>query len=954
MDHFPRIVCALAVVLLFGIVAAPAAADDATNDAASTGKTSGTRDEGTARRVSVEDAESFEKQIRPLLANHCFECHGEKKQEYGLRLDLREAAMKGSDEGPVIKAGDPAGSKLIAAVRYSGEIQMPPDGKLSSEQVELLANWVARGAPWPEDRTPVPSAEETAKQHWAFQPVRAPSPPAVKQTDWVRTPVDAFILARMEVAGLGPSKAADRRTLIRRVSIDLTGLPPTPADVDEFVNDASPNAWEKVIDRLLASPRYGERWARYWLDLARYADTKGYVFLEDRAYTYAYVYRDWVIKALNDDLPYDQFLIQQIAADRLPRSETESHPNLAAMGFLTLGRRFLNNKFDIIDDRIDVVTRGTMALTVSCARCHDHKYDPIPTADYYSLFGVFDASVEKQQPIAPASEEYLKGLGEREAKIQQFLDAKRPEMEDLARKAVHFWLLAATLGPEEAKKRSLGAKLFDEAFGNRQNRRFTERWKSYLENAKAKGHPVLTPWLEFAALPEAEFAAKAAELAQRYEKNEGFKINSLVARQFATPVTSLAAAAEQYRLLFENVDEAWKQKVNEAKEKKQRDPTALDDPAAEQVRQVLYGTDSPVVIATNETEQYLDKASRDQLRGLRAEVTKWTKSPSAPVQAMTLEDAPNIAAKTRVYLRGSRDRPGPEVPRQFLSVIAGDKREPFKNGSGRLEIAQAIASPDNPLTARVIVNRVWAHHFGQGLVRTPSDFGLRSDPPSHPELLDYLAARFMAEGWSLKKLHRWILLSNAYQQSSDDRPEARAKDPENLLVWRMNRRRMDLEAMRDSLLSVGGTLDPSMGGPAVDIVKSPFSQRRSVYGHIERQNLPAFFRTFDFASPDTHSPQRFTTTVPQQALFLLNSPFVVEQAAALAKRPEIEAIAEPAERIQAMYRLLFGREPNDEERLLGVKFVSDPPADGTAPNVAGSWTKYAQALMVSNEFIFVD
>jgi hypothetical protein len=313
-----------------------------------------------------------------------------------------------------------------------------------------------------------------------------------------------------------------------------------------------------------------------------------------------------------------------------------------------------------------------------------------------------------------------------------------------------------------------------------------------------------------------------------------------------------------------------------------------------------------------------------------------------------MEDAPRIAPKTRVLLRGSPGRPGEEVPRQFVSIVAGESREPFEEGSGRMELARAIAAPDNPLTARVMVNRVWMHHFGQGLVRTPSDFGLRSDPPSHPALLDYLAARFVAEGWSIKKLHRWILLSSTYQQSSDDRQTAAAKDPENLLVWRMNRRRMDLEAMRDSLLFVAGELDATIGGPAVNIVTAPFNKRRSVYGQIERQNLPNFFRTFDFATPDSHTPQRFTTTVPQQALFLMNSPFVMEQAGALANRPEIAAAAAPAERIRRLYALVFGREPTGEETAVGQQFVAS--AEGSKE----IWQQYAQALMLSNEFVFVD
>ena len=895
-----------------------------------------------AKLISADDLEFFEKEVRPLLAANCFECHGEKKQEAGLRLDARQPAMRGGDTGPVIKAGDPEESRLVAAVRYTGDIQMPPDGPLSQEKIEVLANWVKRGAPWPdhgEIKSSTNDAENNAQTHWAFQPVRQPPVPAANHSDWVRTPVDAFVAARLESAGIAPGKPADPRTLIRRVTIGLTGLPPTPAEIEEFVNDSSPNAFEKVVDRLLASPRYGERWGRFWLDYARYSDTKGYVFQEDRNYRFAYVYRDWVIQAFNEDLPYDQFLIQQIAADRLPR-DPENNPHLAAMGFLTVGRRFLNNKYDITDDRIDVVTRTTMALTVSCARCHDHKFDPIPAADYYSIFGVFDASVEKLLPIAPPSEEFERGVQEREQKLAKYFETKRGELEDKLRAEAADFLLATT-----------APRITDENMLRRDRKaRTTERWRQYLEDRGKQFDPIFAPWHAYIEKSERGGVSRPITSSIANNELEGGKLNPLVVKAFeGDPPKSLTEVAQRYGKLFADIDAQWKKTVEEAKAKNEPEPTALADADAEQIRQVLYGDDSPAALAGNNIERALERQDRQETRRLRQEIEKFrTTAKSAPLQAMGMEDAARIPPKSRVLLRGSPGRPGPEVPRQFISVLAGEDREPFADGSGRLELARAIASPDNPLTARVLVNRVWAHHFGQGLVRTPSDFGLRSEPPSHPELLDYLASRFVAEGWSIKKLHRWILLSSTYQQSSEDRPEARAKDPENLLLWRMNRRRMDLEAMRDSLLFVAGQLDQSMGGPAVNIVTAPFSKRRSVYGQIERQNLPAFFRTFDFATPDSHSPQRFTTTVPQQALFLMNSPFVIELAGALVKRPEIESAVEPAERIQRMYALLFGRAPTNEEAALGEQFVA------SGDNIETNWQRYAQALIVSNEFVFID
>jgi len=671
---------------------------------------------------STEGLEYFEANIRPLLVNHCLECHGEDKQG-GLQLDSRAAMLTGSESGPSIVPGKPDDSRLIQAVRYESEPKMPPDGKLAAEEIAKLEHWISLGAPAPGDDAPVPKAEDRAEQsrtHWAFQPIVKPAIPAVQNGVWPKSPVDYFILARLEAAGLSPSVQADSRTIYRRASFDVTGLPPKVADIQRVVNGEI--TLDRALEELLASPHYGERWGRHWLDIARYADSKGYLFTEDRNYPNAYKYRDWVVRALNNDLPYDEFLIRQIAADRLP-IEGEENP-LAAMGFLTVGRRFLNNPHDIIDDRIDVLTRGTMGLTVTCARCHDHKYDPIPTKDYYSLYGVLASSVE----------------------------------------------------PKE------------------------------------------------------------------------------------TDVMSLAEAEQ----------------------------------------------------------------------------------PVTPV----------------VFVRGNPGNRGEEVPRQFLSIVAGDNRQPFQQGSGRLELAQAITAPNNPLTPRVIVNRIWMYYFEQPLVDTPSDFGLRSAPPTHPELLDFLAATLVENNWSLKSIHRLILTSAAYQQASVDRSDAAKIDPENRLVWRMNRKRLDFESMRDALLATSGQLDAAVGGPAVDLMAQPWPTRRTLYGRIDRQNLPNLFRTFDFASPDTHSPRRYTTTVPQQALYLLNNPFVREQAKHLAARQEFSAASDAVSKVERLYEVALARKPTGHELELGKSFLTSEganhaPAEASAdrPSV---WERYVQVVLLSNEFVFVD
>ncbi len=749
--------------------------------------------------------EFFETKIRPVLAENCYSCHGPQKQRGDIRLDGREHLLQPRDEGPLIVAGQPEKSRLIRAVRQMGEIKMPPKGKLSQQAIDDLATWIRQGAIWP--ATQAAAADTVSwKKHWAFQPIRKPPLPETK-AGGAANPIDLFVDEKLAAKGLRAAPSAEPRTLLRRVYIDLIGLPPTAEEVEEFIaacDSASAKkeahaAFESVVDRLLNSPQFGERWGRYWLDVARYADSKGYVFEEERRYPYAYTYRDYVIDAFNRDLPFDRFIIEQIAADRLVAQNQADPKTQAALGFLTLGRRFLNNIHDIIDDRIDVVSRGLLGLTTTCARCHDHKYDPIPSKDYYSLYGVFASSTEPKD---------LPRIGE----------APRTE---------------ATIA-------------------------------------------------------------------------------------FEKKLTELKAAATKF-------EDDHKQEL-----------------------------------------QAKNRKFRDELRALQKKVDAFqATTPGAPPRAMALVDLPQPVTP-HVFLRGNPTNPGPAVPRQFLEVLAGKNRQPFQEGSGRLELAKAIASKDNPLTARVFVNRVWMHLFGAGLVTSPSNFGVRTEPPSHPELLDYLAARFMEEDWSTKRLIRLIVLSEAYRRSSKPEPEFRnvaqkagapdsglrnpeSPDPENRLLAHANRRRLDFEAMRDALLAVAGNLDLQAGGPAVDIVKSPFSGRRSIYGFIDRQNLPGMFRTFDFANPDATSPMRYQTTVPQQALFLLNSPFVQQQARLVAKRAEIDT-RDGAAKIERLYRLIYARAPLAEELRLGETFLQKATAEGGMT----PWERYAQVLLLANEFMFLD
>jgi hypothetical protein len=879
---------------------------------------------GSAEPVGIE---FFEKHIRPVLVEHCHQCHSAESEKVkgGLLVDTRDGLLKGGDSGPALVPGDPDKSLIIKAVRYNDEnLQMPPKGKkLSPEQIKHLEEWVKIGAPDPRvGKAKIAEAPRVA-DHWAFKPIKMPALPAVKNSRLVQSPVDHFIVEKLERRGVTPNALADKRTLIRRATYDLIGLPPTPQQVEEFMNDKSAEAFPRLVDRLLNSPHYGERWGRYWLDVARYADTKGYVFEEERRYPYSFTYRDYVVRAFNEDLPFDQFIIHQIAADLLPLGD-DKRP-LAALGYLTLGRRFLNNQPDIIDDRIDVVTRGFMGLTVTCARCHDHKYDPIPTKDYYSLYGVFaSASEPNEKPLLGKNAmppEYPQYVAERE-KRENELKKYREEQEEIVlarlRERVGDYLLAAydasklsDKGKQEAlaRERKLGPAV-------------VERWMSSLKKWQAETNAIFVPWFAYSAIEETNFVEKAKEL-----KWDG-GVNPVVAAAFAKAPESLKQAAEIYTGIFTNIDQQWKSLIAETEKAKSTAsgpnaalPKALPEQAAEELRQVLYADNSPLNLDDNEYRRLFDAPVSQKLRALRRKIDELDAThPGAPPRAMALVDnkTPN---NPRVFIRGNANNHGPEVPRQFLEVLAGPNRKPFQKGSGRLELAEAIASPDNPLTARVIVNRVWMYHFGAPLVRTPSDFGLRSEPPSHPELLDYLAARFVQDGWSLKKLHRLIMVSRAYQQSSEHNAKAAKEDPANQLLWRMNRKRLDFEAMRDTFLALGGGVDLTQGGRPVDLTTEPFTARRTIYGFVERQNLPGLFRTFDFASPDTTSPQRFATTVPQQALFLMNSPFVVQQAGKLMARPEVRGAASVDEKLERLHRICFQRAPEKDELSLAKRFI---------------------------------
>ena len=813
---------------------------------------------------------------------------------------------------------------------------------------------------------------DNARDHWAFHPPKTEAIPTIHSAARAQTPIDHFILARLETRGLSLAPPADPRTLIRRMSLDLTGLPPDPTEVDRFVAETQRDrtgAVNRLIDRLLASPRHGERWGRHWLDVARYSDTKGYVYgREEPRFVHAPAYRDWVIRALDADLPYDRFLMLQLAADQLVPADS---PDLAALGFVTGGRRFLGVTHDIIDDRIDVITRGTLGLSVACARCHDHKYDPIPTADYYSLYGVLRGNDDQLVTFHEPQDSELATLRK---KFSDQMRLRRSEANARLRERAGDYL-AAQLNPKDYPEEG-----FDQILtAGDIIPMAVRRWRDFLKVSATADHPIFGPWRILIAdlhhWPDADWpsaAAKALTAAQRHAQ----RWNPRVAEAFAQAPASRTEVTRRYGDLLTRVDNDWKA-LMEASKKASKPidpqagtpaPTALPDPPSEALRRFLYDPASPTSVPDTgmvNTEYLYPTQVTEELWQLQGAVDRRLIALGVPA-ALILRDRPPEPQPV-VFRRGSPSQPGPEVPRRFLEVLSGPDRRPFQKGNGRLELARAIASPDNPLTARVMVNRVWQHHFGTGLVKTPSDFGLRAEAPSHPELLDWLALRFIDSGWSLKALHRLILSSAVYQASAagrDDRtPEERSRlqrlDPENRLLAHFPLRRLEFEAMRDALLATADQLDSRRGGHASGLLDSG-NHRRSVYGLVDRQFLPGVLRTFDFANPDLHVAVRHETTVPQQGLYFLNGPFAADRARALAR---IGHGLPDRARIQDLHRRLFQRAALTSEVDAGLAFVAaaerdpdrpHPPRIGPPEARLGPWEQYAHVLLLSNEFAFAD
>jgi mono/diheme cytochrome c family protein len=900
--------------------------------------------------------EFFERKIRPLLVQHCFSCHGKGQKKGELSLNNRESMLAGGDSGAAVVLGKPDESLLIQAIERNGDIQMPPNGQLAADEIAAIKHWVALGAPWPADKSGAVASglraggaiSDDDRSFWSFQPVRDVPLPLVEPRDWPRQTLDHFILAQLKANQLEPSAEAGKLTLLRRAMFDLTGLPPSPDEVEAFMSDGSPQAYERLIERLLASPQYGERWARHWLDVARYGEDQAHTF-QARLYPNGYRYRDWVVKALNDDMPYDRFVVEQIAGDLV--KDTERLDHLPALGYFALGPVYYGDagcagraRADEYDDRVDTLCRGFLALTVSCARCHDHKFDPITTQDYYALAGVFASSKYQESPLAPPDEvkKYDDALAQVKAQEKILADAQTEESRklgetftpDVARYMVAAWRVQ--------QRRKTDAKFSVPKFAKelQLHDSLVERWLQYLAPASVSTRSHLAAWKK---LTEGEDPQK--DLSEDPAAVEGV---TRAAEEFQSVVVAAIAARDKV-----DADHEAKLAAATAEEKGKIRKAALDKPSADLLKDVFLDRTSPLAIPKDRLSPYLSAERKKFFEELQSELdlrkkAVGTKYPFA--HGLTEGDPTNL----QVHLRGNHTTLGDEVPRRFLAVLSNKEIQPFAKGSGREELARAIASPSNPLTARVMVNRIWQHHFGRGIVGTPSNFGLLGERPTHPELLDHLAHKFVASGWSIKQLHREIMLSATYRQASGFRESCYQRDPGNRLLWRMNLRRLDVESWRDAVLAISGSLDRTVGGPPANL-NSPDNRRRTLYASISRHDLNGMLRLFDFPDPNLTSENRVVTTVPMQQLFVLNSEFMVRQSKLLAARLEKEKLSDDAAKIERTYRLLYGRGPTELESRVGLSFIQGGAAASPAAEVKlTAWEQYAQALLCANEFMFID
>jgi Protein of unknown function (DUF1553)/Protein of unknown function (DUF1549)/Planctomycete cytochrome C len=1080
-----------------------------------------------AESASPASAEFFEKHIRPLLVSRCHECHGDGKVKGGLHITSRAKLLEGGDTGPALVPGKPDQSLLIQAVRYPSDgLKMPPKGKLSDADIAKLTRWVEMGAPWPDAVVKPESGAaspfiitDEQRRYWAFQPVVRPPVPEIRNPkSEIRNPIDHFIRAKLDEAGLKPAPPVDKRTLIRRATFDLTGLPPTPEEVDDFLNDPSPSAFAKVVERLLASPAYGERWGRHWLDVVRYADSRDSRGMGgDTDITEAWRYRDWVIKAFNDDVPYDRFILNQIAGDRLPAAEPGdlNVDGLVATGLLTIGEWGTGDAdkekmvTDIVNDQIDVVTRSFLGLTVGCARCHDHKFDPISQKDYYGLAGIFFStkilpgpgaktagSPLLRTPLLTKAEQtkrdaYAKRLKEVEEQLKQATERHYAKFaKGLLPRTADYVLAVWDYEHRPAEQATQGVEAF--AAQKKLHPTLLKQWLDALSNeayrplttplANVGGKPGVHGWRGAADCPNAVINTTDAEVsiltfklpphtvsvhpgptagvavawqspidgkvsvagrvvdadpvcgngiawkiehrqggqaheltggeypnggAQRFDEGTGAtrlkqveikagdRLELLVlpkgdyscdttiveleiaegdgARTWNLTADTLAAGTTNPQPDRQGHPEVWHfLDMGEPANRPKLDPTvgALrqsvlaqgDRGTAERSARAFADTftrvdaTNPFWITSTEAETLLPTTAREELSRLRRQCDELKKDPPGPVPTVLAAQDGGVPGgmfpgiqDVPIHVRGSYTRLGEKVPRHFPVVLAGEEQSRLpKDASGRLELAKWIANATNPLTARVMANRIWAWHFGEGIVRTPSNFGKLGERPTHAELLDYLADEFVKSGWSIKHLHRLIMSSPTYQQSSAGDAETLKKDPDNRIVGRWAPRRLEAEAIRDTLLAAAGKLDTTPGGMSFTDISTP---RRTVYLRTIRSDKSGYQALFDAADPETPTEKRNVSTVAPQALFLLNHPFVTEQARAFARRMMGVKVSDEKERINQAYRILYGRDPTQKEVGLGLEFLTRY-ADSAVTLQA--WEEYAQVLLCANELVYVE
>jgi mono/diheme cytochrome c family protein len=905
--------------------------------------------DATASTAAAPDF--FESKIRPILANNCYSCHT-NSQLGRLRLDSADAMVKGGSRGPAVKAGDPDASLLITAVRQSdAKLKMPVGGKLKDSEIADLTAWVKAGAVWPK-ASATASAPATAagkyaippeaKTFWSMLPLSAPPMPRVKDAKWARTNIDKFVLANLEKQGLKAVPAASKRDLIRRATLDLTGLPPSPEEVAAFEKDTSPDAFAKVVDRLLASPHYGEHWGRVWLDVARYGEDdyrslnpnpRGY-----RPYPNAYAYRDWVIQAFNDDLPYDKFVKAQIAADLLP--EKERYKMLPATGFLGLGPWYYDNgsnevtRADERHDRVDAVTRGFLGLTVACARCHDHKYDPIPQTDYYALAGVFFNTTYEEYPTAPKKviEDYLKLEDELEKK-QKILQEENQNLSNelsrtLALQTANY--LQGVYDVTGKQKREM-AQVVEQ---RKLDYELLDRWVKYMAKPtdKYKNKEAWQAMMKKGGTPDEvkKLAEKLQEevVQSMLDKNEIDAQNKVIADKDLDG-TKPKKRTDKPSNFVSNKDfnpGSWLRLLSLPEEENnfcteifQRELKDAEDPNAMMAAGARQGNPGVLMFRGWGLQSRVGPEAQARLKSLQDDMEALRKKldPHYPfIHGVKDSETP---VDLELALRGNPENLGAKVPRHFLSVFADGDPKPFAEGSGRLELAGDILA--QPLAMRVIVNRIWKGHFDTGIVDTPSNFGRTGERPSNPELLEYLASTFASDGMSIKKLHREIMLSAVYQLSTQNDDANFAKDSGNRQYWRFNRRRLDAEELRDAVMSVAGDLDDAVGGPSEEL--TPANKRRTVYGKVSRYKLDTYLQSFDFPSPNISAEKRFTTTVPLQRLFLMNSDFMQIESEGLAKRVASEP--DNRARIRKVYQLAFAREPSEEEIKIGLEYLHTEP-----------------------------